>query len=175
MLCEVCPLFSTLTSTKTWRIKELLHGFQRGWVSHASLKDTREKNQLYNLHIILVNKVSWLLDCLQYGWKRTHINTSHTSSHTGRRKRKKIRASVNGRMQGDRQQTQTERESRMERANGKGQVLRDKQIAKDKAKSAGSAPLSWVTSPLTTSETSSESRAFDWNVQQQSLVSVTTG
>lgn len=51
-------------------------------------------------------------------------------------------ASVDGRMQGDRQQTQAERESRMERANRKGQVLRDKQIAKDKAKSAGSAPLS---------------------------------
>lgn len=61
----------------------------------------------------------------------------------GRRKRKKpIRASTDGRMQGDRQQTQTERESRMERANGTGQVLRDKQIVKDEAMRAGSIFLS---------------------------------
>lgn len=46
--------------------------------------------------------------------------------------------STDGRMWGDRQQTQTERESNMERGNRKGQVLRAKQIAKDKAKEAGS-------------------------------------
>lgn len=34
-----------------------------------------------------------------------------------------------------------QRESRMERANRKGQVLRDKQIVKDKAMRAGSVPL----------------------------------
>lgn len=51
-------------------------------------------------------------------------------------------ASVDGGMQGDRQQTHTERESRVEWANRKGQVLRDKQIVKDKAMRAGGVLLS---------------------------------
>lgn len=59
----------------------------------------------------------------------------------GKEKKTLIRASVDGRMQGDRQQTQTEKESRTEKANRKGQVLRDKQIAKDKAMRAGSVSL----------------------------------
>lgn len=40
---------------------------------------------------------------------------------------------------------------------------------------AGSVPLSWLTSQPTTSEISNESQAFDCNMQQQSLVPVTTG
>lgn len=52
-----------------------------------------------------------------------YINTSHTSSNPGRRGKKTLkRVSVDGRMQGDRQQAKTTRESRMERANRKGQT-----------------------------------------------------
>lgn len=64
-------------------------------------------------------------------------------------------------MQGDTQQTQTERESRTETANRKGQVLTDKRIAKDEAMRAGSIFLSWVASSWPTSETSTESQAPD--------------
>lgn len=70
----------------------------------------------------------------------SHQHLPHLFKHRKKEKEKNlIRASVDGRMRGDRQQTQTERESRMERANRKGQVLRDKQIVKDKAMRAGSA------------------------------------
>lgn len=73
----------------------------------------------------------------------SHQHLPHLFKHRKEEKKKKtlIRASVDGRMQGDRQQTQTEKESRTEKANRKGQVLRDKQIAKDKAMRAGSVSL----------------------------------
>lgn len=62
----------------------------------------------------------------------------------------------------------------MKRANRKGQVLRDKETVKDKAKRAGSILLNWVTTPLNSSENSSESLVLDPDLQLENLVPATT-
>lgn len=70
--------------------------------------------------------------------------------------------------------TQMEKESVMKRANKKGQVLRDKKTVKDKAKRAGSILLDSVTTPLNSSENSSESLVLDPDLQLENLVPATT-
>lgn len=123
------------------------------------LSKTLEK-RTYTIHHIHIHTVSQLMGRRQYVWKWAHINTSHTSINTGRRKSKET-SSEWALMEGCRvtDSRQTERERRMVRGNRKGQVLREKLIVKDKAMRAGSVLWSWVASPLTTSETSSESQA----------------
>lgn len=99
----------------------------------------RNVSVLYYLHITHTHSEpvnSLTMVCVEVS---SHQHLPHLSKHRKEEKEKNlIRASVDGRMRGDRQQTQTQRESRMERANRKGQVLKDKQIVKDKAMRAGS-------------------------------------
>ena len=178
--CEVRQLFSFLTSTQTCRRNEHIHGFrQRGTtvvnVSHAFHKDNGEKNRCSTTNTWCMHaqwavfffflKKGWL----QYAWQWT--------SNTGRTTRIKKKPCWYEHWWKDAgwQTADTEKESRMERANRKGQVLRDKQIVKDKAMRAGSVPLCWVASAPTSSETPSESQVFDCSGQQPSLVPVTAG
>lgn len=69
-----------------------------------------------------------------------HTNAPHTSSGRIERRKKKgnkhITEAVDRKVTGS--VTQMEKESVMKRANRKGQVLRDKETVKDKAKRAGS-------------------------------------
>lgn len=105
-----------------------------------------------------------------------HTNASHTSSGRIERRKKKgnkhITEAVDGKVTGS--VTQMEKESVMKRANRKGQVLRDKETVKDKAKRAGSILLNWVTTPLNSSENSSESLVLDPDLQLENLVPATT-
>lgn len=161
---EICPLFPV-------RRAEWMNIFMvfRLCIQQWHAKNTGEKNHCSYLHITRASTVN--RPTAMCGRELTSVPP--TPLPTQQEGRRPSLAWVL--MEGCRVTDSSHKQgaSRVERANRKGQVSRNKQRVKDKATRAGIFPLSWAASLLTTSEASSESYTFNCNMQQPSLEPVT--